>query len=73
MRTVDNCRVKHAIAILDKVDAGELGNFEGTYLYRTDPWFLDIIREALYDLDARYEKREKKKELPPMELEPYIP
>ena len=58
MRTVDNCKVKHAIAILDKVDAGELGSFDGTYLYRTDPWFLETIRMGLRLLDVEEIKKE---------------
>ena len=53
-RTVDNCQIKHAMAILDKVDTGELGSFDGSYMYRTDTWFLDIIRLALKLMDERY-------------------
>lgn len=53
-RTVDNCQIKHAIAILDKIDAGELGSFDGSYLYQCDPWFLETIRTALKLMDERY-------------------
>lgn len=58
MRDVDSCQIKHAIAILDKVDAGELGAFDGSYIYRTDPWFLDIIRLSLKLMDERYSGRD---------------
>lgn len=53
-RNIDNCQIKHAMAILDKVDAGQLGSFDGSYMYKTDPWFLEIIRTALKIMDERY-------------------